>query len=399
MTRSEHSWAHRLIRRGLVAAVVISALAVYGLVTAGTQSLSLRPTAATATGAASELALSEAVSPTNGSLDLATRGPNNSLFFYWNVGGKWYGPLGIGAAGTTFSAPSIVAETDGNFDIVAQGPGNSLLLWWDASGTWYGPLAIGPSNSAFSTPSIALEQYPSSGANLDVAVQGPGNSLSLFWDVASTAQWYGPYTVDGVNSTFSAPSLSAYAYTNSPNTYNELFISNVGTNNDLRSHFYDQQAGKWQSTDSANDGNVYSAPSQEYDYSVFEGPNHSLHQAYGFEPVQWTQIASGGTTFSSPTDINGGQYVAVQGPSHSLYFYISSTSGCYFFCGSGTSVYQVGNPGTTYSAPAALMDGNGNVDFAAIGPNGSILAWWQIQGVYYGPVQVAGPGSAFLSPN
>lgn len=312
------------------------------------------------------------------------------------MNGTWYGPLGIGAAGTTFSAPSIVAQPNGNFNIVAQGPGNSLLLWWDASGTWYGPLGIGAGGSTFFTPSIGLEQSPANG-NLDVAVQGPGNSLNLFWDTANDAQWHGPSRIDGLGSTFSAPSLSTASHTSGGNTYNRLFISNVGPNNDLRSHFYDQQSGKWSQTDASNDGTAFSAPSQVSDYSVFEGPNHSLHQAYGFLSVVLTQLATGGTTYSSPADLNGGQYIAVQGPSHSLYFYISIGSG--FFFGQSEDVIRVGNPGTTFSAPTAVVDNNGNIDFTAVGPNGSLLAWWQIKGVYYGPVQIAGPGSAFISPS
>jgi hypothetical protein len=64
---------------------------------------------------------SEAISPTNGSVNVAVLGPDHSLHFYWNVAGRWYGPLGIGAANSAFSAPAIVAESDGNFDIAVEG--------------------------------------------------------------------------------------------------------------------------------------------------------------------------------------------------------------------------------------------------------------------------------------
>lgn len=389
MVRSDQLWARTFVRRGLVAAIMVLALAIYGLVSAGTQSLVLKPTAAGDTGAASKLAVSEAVSSTNGSLNVATQGPNHSLFFYWNVAGKWYGPLGIGGAGTTFSAPTIVAETQapdaGNFDIVAEGPNHSLNLWWDVAGTWYGPLGIGPFGSTYSTPSIGVETL--SPYNIDVSAQGPNNTLNTFWDTAANAQWHGPAQIDGASSTFSAPSL----VTSSSGSNNEVVISYVGRNNALRDAFYDQANAYWTHSTVANDGSAFSAPSQMDFYSVYQGPNNSLRQDVGSSfPYTLKQLAGGGNVFSSPAQDQGEDDIAFQGPSNSLYFVFQQ--------GGGWGQLQVGNPGTTFSAPALTTDASGNLDFIAVGPNNSLLAWWQIAGKYYGPLQIAGPGSAFVSP-
>ena len=149
MVRSERSWARIFVRRGLVAAIMVLALAVYGLVTAGTQSLAFKPTASTSGGHS----VSQAVSPANFSINVAAQGPSHTLYFYWELEnssggytGVWNGPLGIGAPGSTFSAPTIVAQGSGpgfgNFDIAVQGPSNTGDLYWDISGTWYGPYHV-----------------------------------------------------------------------------------------------------------------------------------------------------------------------------------------------------------------------------------------------------------------
>ncbi len=213
MVRSERSWARILVKRGLVAAILVLALAVYGLVTAGTQSLAFKPTASTSGGHS----VSQALSPANGSINVAAQGPNHTLYFYWeledssgNYTGVWNGPLGIGAQGSTFSAPTILAQGNGgpsspgygNFDIAVQGPSNTGDLYWDISGTWYGPYQFAGPATVFGTPGMIEDSQ----GNLQITAEGPGNTLYAYWN--TTGAFYGPLGIGGPNSTFSAPSMS-----------------------------------------------------------------------------------------------------------------------------------------------------------------------------------------------
>jgi hypothetical protein len=39
---------------------------------------------------------------------VAVQGPNSSTYVYWEAANaQWYGPLGIGSYGSSFSAPSL----------------------------------------------------------------------------------------------------------------------------------------------------------------------------------------------------------------------------------------------------------------------------------------------------
>jgi hypothetical protein len=148
---------------------------------------------------------------------LAAQGPGNTLYVYWQAGNaQWYGPLGVGPAGSTFSAPSIAgvmgvpADNDADIDanpfptVAAQGPNHSLYVYWEAAnGQWYGPLGAGAAGSTYSAPSVA--SGPSGLPT--VAVLGPSNSLWVYWE-ASNAQWYGPLGVAGQRTTQSAPQVS-----------------------------------------------------------------------------------------------------------------------------------------------------------------------------------------------
>jgi hypothetical protein len=411
VVRSEHNWARAMVRRGLAAATMVLALAIYGLATAGTQSLAFKPTASSSSTSGSKLTVSEAVSPTNQSINVATQGPGNTLYFYWNVQGTWYGPYQVGAPGSTFSAPTIVAQANGNFDIMAEGPGHTLYVYWDIAGTWYGPLGAGPAGSVFSAPAVTIETAPDQPFNIDVAAQGPGNTLNTFWETAGDAQWHGPATIDGSFSTYSSPSLST-GYTQTFYTmptfhlacpcFNNLYLGNEGRFNSLRGHYYDQRNPGWQHTYVDNDGSTFSAPSDSDSQLVYEGVNHSLHVAFGFDKTQYAQIAGGGTTFSAPASGGTANYAAAEGPSNSLYFYVSvngngSNCGSAIYCGNNT--YQVGLPGTTFSAPALTVESSGTIDFVAMGPGNSLYFWWDIgPGTFYGPVQITGSGGNVVLP-
>jgi hypothetical protein len=385
MRRSGRTWSRTLVRRGLVVALTVLALALSGLVTAGGQSLALKTTAALI-GSSSQLSVSEAISPTNKSVNVAARGPNNSLMFYWETGGSWYGPLGLGGPNTTFSAPSIAAEPNGNFDIAVEGPGNSMYFYWDASGTWYGPLGIGAAGSTYSAPSMVVD----ADGHLALAAQGPSNTLYTYWNLSGT--WYGPLGIGGVNTAHSAPNLSVESCGSG---CHYLYAYAVGPNNDMR-EWDRSNTNPWAGPrEWSNDGTAYSTASAYYGMSTFEGVNHSLVWSDGYD--QAVQIATAGRVYSAPslTGLITEERLTAQGPSNSLYFWFGGSGG-----GGWSGPAQVGGPGTTFSAPSMAEETpGGNIDLAVQGPNNSIYFYWNLGGPWYGPLQVAGAGSAFSSPN
>lgn len=386
MPRRQRPWARSLLRRSLVVGITVLALAVYGLVAAGGQTIATRTTAASAIGSASQLSVSLATSPTNNSVNVAARGPNNSLLFYWEIGGTWYGPLGLGGANTTYSAPSIVAEASGNFDIAVEGPGNTIYFYWDAAGTWYGPLQVGTAGATFSTPSMTID----SDGHLNLAAQGPSNGLYAYWNTGAT--WYGPLGIGGANSTISAPSVT-YANT----SVGTVEVYAIGPNNDVRNWDRSHTTGQWTGPHEwSNDQQGYSVPSGYEQDALVQGPNHSLVSTVGF--AQLNQVGTAGTAYSAPSFVSGftasDSRVTVQGPSHSLYYWFSNSNGEW------NGPVQIGVPGSTYSAPAMDDESSGsNLDLAVQGPGNSLYFYWSVGGTWHGPVQIAGAGTTFSSSN
>jgi hypothetical protein len=400
MVRSERRWARTFVRRGLVAAIMVLALAIYGLVSAGTQSLSLKPTAAATTTAGRSVAM--ALSPTNGSVNVATQGPNHTLYFFWEVSGTWYGPLGIGAAGSTWSAPAIVAETGpnaGNFDIAVQGPNKTLDFYWDISGTWYGPFGAGAAGTTFSTPALLQD----SSNNLQIAAEGPNNSLNVFWNV--NAQFYGPLGIAGAGTTFSGPALE-----NSPdNSSSDVYAWAQGANHTAVE--YARASSAWTSgVLRSSDNTVYSAISPfSSTYRVtFQGTSNELWDTAGGNACCKGQqeIVGSGTTYSMPSVVSsasaqsesgpGARYIAAEGPSNTLYFYFPAGN-------AAKPTLQgplgIGSPGSTFSAPSLIIDSHNNQDIVVQGPSHTLWAYFDIAGVIHGPLQVGGPGSSYSSDN
>ena len=80
---------------------------------------------------------------------IAVQGPKDSLRFYRAIGPTTWHPETVAGAGTTFSAPSVTA--DGHVvDIAARGPDESLLFYWAVSGTttWHEETVAGPGSVA-----------------------------------------------------------------------------------------------------------------------------------------------------------------------------------------------------------------------------------------------------------
>jgi hypothetical protein len=390
MLRSEHNWTRTFVRRGLVAALMVLALALYGLVTAGTQSLAFKPAASTLPGDGGR-SVSQAVSPTNNSLNVATQGPSHTLYFFWNVAGTWYGPLGIGAPGSTWSAPAIVSEGNGNFDIAVQGPSNTLDFYWDISGTWYGPFQVAGAGTTFSTPGLAVDNAQ----HLQIAAEGPSNTLDLYWNV--NAQFYGPLGIGGPNSTFSGPAVGFGSSFSS-----EFYIWVQAANHSVEQYL--RTGGVWSSPrDVSNDNTTYSAITlfNNTFRATFEGPNHSLYDAEGGDSSHVTvQVRGAGTTYSTPSEVGtgsrgpGNRFIAVEGPSNTLYFYFHNIT-----TGNLDGPLQIGAPGSTFASPNIVKDNNNNEDIAVQGPGNALWAYFDIAGVIHGPLQIGRPGTSFSSAN
>jgi hypothetical protein len=142
---------------------------------------------------------------------IAARGADNSLNTYWrvrnatNTAWEWV-KRQAALPGTTISAPSVARQ--GNTTVLAaQGTGNRLNFYWSPNNglNWY-PQMITQDGTAFSAPSIA-----NNGIATVITVRGWRNSLKFYWATNGTADWhiYDPTaTVDGYDSTFSAPAIA-----------------------------------------------------------------------------------------------------------------------------------------------------------------------------------------------
>jgi hypothetical protein len=408
MARSERSWARTFVKRGLVAAIMILALAVYGLLTAGTQSLSLRPTA-TSTSTSGGHSVSQAMSPANNSINVAAQGPSHSLYFYWELynsstssyTGVWNGPLGVGAPGSTFSAPKILAQSSGgsgtlgNFDIAVEGPNHTGDLYWDISGTWYGPYQFAGPGIVMSTPGMVED----SDGNLQITVQGPANTLYAYWNTAGA--FYGPLGIGGPNSTFSGPTMQRAG--------NLVDAAVQGPNHSLRSYsVYDggstpSNGTPWSSaTDISNDNTEWDIANwggvggnTNTNGIIFQGPNNSLYEAITNPTFQLDEIRGAGTTYSTPSGLSGGnyQYIAAEGPSNTLYWYFEDPNTVRL-----DGPLQIGGVGSTWSAPSLIFDASGNFDIAVQGANHALYEYFDINGVMHGPLGIGAAGSTFSSP-
>ncbi|MDQ6847698.1 MAG: C39 family peptidase [Candidatus Dormibacteraeota bacterium] len=322
-------------------------------------------------------AASQAISPTNGSVNVAVQGPDHSLFFFWNVAGTWHGPLGIGGPNSTFSAPAIVAEASGNFDIAVQGPNNTVDMYWDTGGRWYGPYQVGGAGSANSTPSVVVDAQQ----HVTVAVQGPAHSMYLYWCVA--AQWYGPYGLGAQNSTFSSPALSLV--TASPASLQAV----VSSGDAALQQYRERSDGSWSGPNAwSQSDNAYSSASSTAVVTAYMGPGSSLMAVNGASAIQ---VADPGTTYSAPSLASSGAdtYAVVQGPGHNLSFFANH--------GGWGAAVRAAPAGSAYSAPSIAVEANGNIDVAVEGPSSTLFFFWRVGSTWYGPLQVGGTGTTFAA--
>jgi uncharacterized protein YvpB len=320
--------------------------------------------------------VAEAISPTNGSVNVAVQGSDHSLHFYWNVAGRWYGPLGLGSIDAAYSAPAIVAQSDGNLDIAVEGPDHSLYMYWDISGRWYGPLGVGGTGMVYSTPSIVVDKNQ----HVTVAVQSPGNGTYLFWCVGGT--WSGPYGLSAPNTTYSAPDLSLVG-SGAP------ILQTVVQGGNAALYAYLQHGdGSWSGPVAWSSAYAdYSGASSSATATLYQGSGATLEASAGGGST--SQVAASGTAYSAPAvTVSGGDtYAAVQGPSHSLDVYTGH--------GAWSAPVMIGGAGSTYSAPSIAAEANGNLDVATEGPGAALNFFWRIGTTWYGPLAIGGGDTAF----
>lgn len=250
-----------------------------------------------------------AFNPTTGLATVAAEGPNNSLYAYWqnSVDGSWSGPLGLdnGAGGIAYSAPSIAfnAATQ-TATAVARGPNNSLYAYWQdgLNGQWSGPLGLdgGSGGIAYSAPSIDIDQ--TTGKATAVA-EGPGGSLYGYLQNTVNGQWTGPIGIAGGAGGIadSAPSLAMNQSTETTTVVAE------GPDSSLRAYWQTAIDGSWTGPlgiDSGDPNVAYSDPAVAVNNSTglvtatAEGPSNSLY-------TYWQNTLDG--QWTGPLGLDNGQ--------------------------------------------------------------------------------------------
>jgi hypothetical protein len=94
------------------------------------------------------------------SINMNQLGPSNSLYAFWftipvqpTTCPSFYGPMQLGGAGTAFSVPADSSTNDlaGNHvnNVLVQGPSNTLWVYWSVAGSWNGPIQLGGPGTTF----------------------------------------------------------------------------------------------------------------------------------------------------------------------------------------------------------------------------------------------------------
>ena len=369
-------------KRGVLVTLAAAAVAGAGLAAAGHSPVHV---SAATSSSSPGYAVSAAIDPTSGNTYIAAQGPGHSLYFYWNLKGTWYGPLAVGANGSTFSAPSLAIDSNSNVVISAQGPGNTLWFYWNVKGTWHGPLQIG--GARIGDFDAVDPARPGRQPRRRRAELWP--VTSFFWGVKGT--WYGPAVLGSAGMSLSAPSLSA-----GTTTPHRLFIATRGPNNSLV--VFENSSGTWATPAVSNAQTTFAAPGNSEGTFYVQGAgndldnwlwtiNSSNNAPYVFG--DWP-IGPGGSTLSAVAGSGGSAATAI-GPSNSLFFYWNSNN--------WNGPLGLGGPNASFSVPSiASKAGDGsNPAIAVEGPANSLDFYWNISGTWYGPVGVGGAGTTFSS--
>jgi hypothetical protein len=327
-------------------------------------------------------------------------GPSNTLWQYSSAtvqAGSIWSPYQVGADSTTFSAPAVVVQPTGEVDIAAMGaPGaydNSLAFASSLSS----PLALTQvGNLVSSMPALAVTP---TGMLVGATMSSTFFGLNEFWFTNTPSGPRGPSECILGDTAFGPPAVAVHAS-------GQIDVAVQGPNNSLLygiANLPSTCGGPL--TQIAGPGTTYSAPSitirnsDEVDIAVM-GPQKSLF-VYSLRPGgSWVSVQVGGpqTIFSAPsitsrpTDWSNEADVVAVGPNNSLSYYFNRFSSDPSF-GWWSTMNQVAAPGTTSSPPSILVHGE-EADVVAADPTGGLVLYWATPGSPWTTVQVAGPGSA-----
>src|SRR5579859_1866350 len=111
------------------------------------------------------------------------------------------------AAGTLTPARAATGpsmDIDGNdVNIAVQGPGNSLMFYWQVNGaSGWNVETVAGAGTTFSAPSMNVD-----GNDVNIAVQGPDHSLMFYWTFNGSGTWH-TETVGGALTAAQGPSLA-----------------------------------------------------------------------------------------------------------------------------------------------------------------------------------------------
>jgi hypothetical protein len=251
---------------------------------------------------------------------IAVQGPRNNLSL-WSHPPDW-SLDSISGDNETYLNPSIAQCGDYVF-IAVQGPGHSLSVYWQEGGAWQQPQQVAKPGFAFSAPSLIQINDLAC-----IAVQGPDNSLVFYSQSIDDPSWPGtmwnPQTIRGATAV-STPSLAQIGAVPA--------IAVEGLYSALDFHI--QRAGTWTTE--------HVAP------SPFAASSPSLAQ------------------------VGDSACIAVQIPGHALRFYWQTI---------GTSHWNpepVAGDDSTYSAPSLAQIGT-SACIAARGSGDSVRYYWQTIG-------------------
>ena len=124
-----------------------------------------------------------------GWVQLAAQGADNNLDFYYAPDPRGYGGWTVNPVagpGSTFSAPAM-ARTDGGTVIAARGPDNSVYFYWNNDGDPHWNPSLIPGAVAASAPALARGDD-----STIIAARGPGNILNILWNNDGDPNWSPP---------------------------------------------------------------------------------------------------------------------------------------------------------------------------------------------------------------
>src|SRR5580693_1077130 len=280
------------------------------------------------------------------------------------------------AAGTVSPALAATAtgpamDIDGNdVNIAVQGPDNSLMLYWAVNGSsaWNTETVAGP-NTTYSAPSMVVN-----GGTVNIAAAGPNSSLLFYWTFNGSGTW-NTETVGGDLTAAQGLSLAVDG--------NTFYIAVVHPLSAALDVWYDTiGTGTWHQVQVAQDMWGYTpaitANGSNINISAI-GQNGGIDFYWGSLGTWHAETVTGaGTSLTAPWIAVNGNTVTIAATSEQgqLLFYYAVT-------GTGTwrPAETVAAANTTSSAPSIVADAPADTTaITAVSPGGRLDFYWQTDG-------------------